>query len=50
MKLSETTVRTTIAMMRSMANKIPISPFHMMAAGQMESLLNEVLKLRGEKK
>lgn len=48
-KLSESTARTTIAMMRSMASHIPISPFHNMASDQMESLLNEVLKHRSKK-
>jgi hypothetical protein len=45
-KLSETTARTTIGMMRSIASKVPISPFHLMAADEMESLLEEVLKHR----
>jgi hypothetical protein len=45
-KLSETTVRTTIGMMRSMASHKPISPFHLMAADEMERLLNEVLEYR----
>jgi hypothetical protein len=48
-KLSETTARTTIAMMRSMASHIPISPFHLMAADQMESLLEEAIKYRKKK-
>ena len=48
-KLSETTARTTISMMRSMASHKPISPFHLMAADQMEKLLEEVLKYRKEK-
>jgi hypothetical protein len=48
--LSETTARTTIGMMRSMANHKPISPFHLMAADEMEQLLEEVLKYRKEKK
>ena len=39
--LSETTARTTIGMMRSMASNIPISPFHLMAADEMEQLLEE---------
>ena len=47
-KLSESTARTTIAMMRSMASHIPISPFHNMASDQMESLLEEVLKHRSK--
>jgi hypothetical protein len=45
-KLSETTARTTIGMMRSIANHVPISPFHLMAADEMERLLNEVLEYR----
>ena len=48
-KLSETTARQTIAMMRSIASHKPITPFHLMAADQMEKLLNEVLKYRKEK-
>jgi hypothetical protein len=48
--LSETTARATIGMMRSMANCKPISPFHLMAAKEMEQLLEEVLKYRKEKK
>jgi hypothetical protein len=48
-KLSESTARTTIDMMRSMARNIPVSPFHNMAADQMESLLNEVVKYRSKK-
>ena len=45
-KLSEGTARTTIGMMRSMASNIPISPFHLMAADEMEKLLEEVLQYR----
>ena len=45
-KLSETTARQTIAMMRSIASHKPISPFHLMAADEMERLLNEVLEYR----
>ena len=45
-KLSETTARQTIAMMRSIASHKPITPFHLMAADQMEKLLNEVLQYR----
>jgi len=48
--LSQRTVRTTIGMMRSMANCKPISLFHIMAAKEMEQLLEEVLKYRKEKK
>jgi hypothetical protein len=47
-KLSETTARQTIGMMRSIASHVPISPFHLAAADDMESLLNEVLKYRKE--
>jgi hypothetical protein len=49
-KLSETTARQTIGMMRSIASHIPISPFHLAAADDMEKLLEEVLKYRKEKK
>jgi hypothetical protein len=45
-KLSETTARTTIGMMRSIASHKPISPFHLMAADEMERLLNEVIEYR----
>ena len=45
-KLSESTARQTIGMMRSIANHIPISPFHQVAADDMELLLNEVLEYR----
>ncbi len=44
--LSEGTARTTIGMMRSMASHKPISPFHLMAADEMERLLEEVLEYR----
>jgi hypothetical protein len=44
--LSETTARTTIGMMRSIASHKPISPFHLMAADEMEKLLEEVLQYR----
>ena len=47
-KLSETTARQTIAMMRSIASHKPITPFHLMAADEMERLLNEVLEYRKE--
>ena len=40
-KLSETTARQTIAMMRSIASHKPITPFHLMAADEMEQLLEE---------
>lgn len=45
-KLSETTARQTIAMMRSIASHKPITPFHLMAADEMERLLNEVIEYR----
>ena len=45
-KLSEGTARTTIGMMRSIASHKPISPFHLMAADEMEKLLEEVLQYR----
>ncbi len=48
--LSETTARQTIAMMRSIASHKPISPFHLLAADEMERLLEEALKYRKEKK
>ena len=48
--LSETTARQTIGMMRSIASHVPISPFHLQAAKDMEQLLEEVLKYRKEKK
>ena len=45
-KLSERTAKITIGIMRSMASHIPISPFHLNAAKEMEQLLNEVLEYR----
>jgi hypothetical protein len=45
-KLSEATARQTIGVMRSMASHKPISPFHLIAADEMERLLNEVLEYR----
>jgi hypothetical protein len=45
-KLSETTARQTIGMMRSIASHKPISPFHLQAAKDMEQLLEEVLEYR----
>jgi hypothetical protein len=45
-KLSERTARFTIGMMRSMASHVPISPFHLAAADEMEQLLEEVLEYR----
>jgi hypothetical protein len=48
-KLSERRVKVTIGIMRSMAGHIPISPFHLNAADEMEQLLEEVLKYRKKK-
>lgn len=45
-KLSESTARQTIGMMRSIASHKPITPFHLMAADEMEQLLNEVMEYR----
>ena len=47
--LSETTARQTIGMMRSIASHKPITPFHLMAADEMERLLEEVLEYRKAK-
>jgi len=47
-RLSATTARQTIGMMRSIASHKPITPFHLMAADQMEQLLNEVLEYRAK--
>ena len=48
-KLSESTARQTIGMMRSIASHKPISPFHLQAAEDMERLLEEVLEYRKAK-
>jgi hypothetical protein len=45
-KVSERSVRVTIGMMRSLARNIPINPFHLHAADQMERMLDELLQLR----
>ena len=45
-KVSEKTIRTDIAMMRSIANHKPISPFHLAVADEMEKMLEELLLLR----
>jgi hypothetical protein len=45
-KVSERSVQVTIGMMRTLANNIPISPFHLHAADQMERMLDELLRLR----
>ena len=49
-KISEREMRMTIAMMRSMANCIPISPFHLQASKDMERMLEELLELRKKTK
>jgi hypothetical protein len=49
-KVSEETIRTTISMMRSIAKNIPISPFHLGAADDMEQMLEELLELRKQVK
>jgi hypothetical protein len=49
-KVGEEAARHWITGMRSLANNIPISPFHLAAADDMESLLNEVLVYRKTKK
>ena len=49
-RLSETTARQTIGMMRSIASHKPITPFHLMAADQMEKMLEELLELRKQTK
>jgi hypothetical protein len=45
-KISEREMRVTIGLMRSMANCIPISPFHLQASKDMERMLEELLELR----
>jgi len=45
-KVSERNIRLVIGMMRSIASQVPISPFHLSAANDMEMLLKEVLTLR----
>jgi hypothetical protein len=49
-KVSEREMRVTIGMMRSMANCIPISPFHLQASKDMERMLEELLALRKQVK
>ncbi len=44
--VSERSVRVTIGMMRTLASNIPISPFHLHAADQMERMLDELIRLR----
>lgn len=45
-KVGEEAARHWINGMRSLASNIPISPFHLAAADDMESLLEEVLMYR----
>ena len=45
-KVGEEAARHWIKGMRSIASNIPISPFHLAAADDMESLLEEVLMYR----
>jgi len=45
-KVSEETIRHWITGMRSIASKVPISPFHLAAADDMEKMLEELLELR----
>lgn len=45
-KVGEEAARHWINGMRSIASNIPISPFHLAAADDMESLLEEVLVYR----
>ena len=45
-KVSEETIRHWITGMRSIASQIPISPFHLAAADDMEKMLEELLELR----
>jgi hypothetical protein len=47
--VSERSIRTTIGMMRTLASNIPISPFHLHAADQMERMLEELINLRKQK-
>lgn len=49
-RIGEETARHMIKGMRSIASNLPISPFHLAAADDMESLLNEVLEYRKLKK
>jgi hypothetical protein len=49
-KVGEEAARHWIKGMRSIASNIPISPFHLAAADDMESLLDEVLVHRKTKK
>jgi hypothetical protein len=48
-KVGEEAARHWIRGMRSLASNIPVSPFHLAAADDMESLLEEVLLYRMNK-
>lgn len=45
-KVSESNIRWMIAIMKSMANTHPISPFHQAAAHDMQEMLDELLAYR----
>lgn len=45
-QVSESNIRWMIAIMKSMANKEPVSPFHQAAANDMEAMLEELLEYR----
>jgi hypothetical protein len=45
-KVSEDAARHWITGMRSIARQVPISPFHLAAADDMERMLEELLELR----
>jgi len=49
-KWTERTVRMQITVMRNLANRVPISPFHQEAANTMEKLLDELVELKGKNK
>ena len=46
---SESNIRWMIAIMKSMANTHPVSPFHQAAAHDMQEMLDELLELRKSK-
>lgn len=48
-KVSERSARVSIGMLRAQARRIPINPFHIYVADQMEQLLNEVVEARKKK-
>ena len=45
-QVSESNIRWMIAIMKSMANTHPVSPFHQAAAHDMQEMLDELLELR----